>query len=55
MSWFEKDEIIRELREGYIIYSAYVVEKKWWDDFSEKMFHSNGFPDVNPIDNTSLM
>lgn len=55
MSWFEKDEIVRELREGHIVYSAYVIEKKWWDDFFPKMLLSNEVPDVAPIDNTKLM
>lgn len=55
MSAFEKDEIIRELREGYIVYWAYAIEKQWWDAFWEKMLVSNDIPDLGSIDNTPLM
>lgn len=37
MSAFEKDEIIREIREGHIIFTGYAIEKEWWEVFWEKL------------------
>lgn len=55
MSAFEKDEIMREIREGYIMFSAFAIEKHWWDSFWEKLIVSSTAPNVGPIDNTPLM
>jgi hypothetical protein len=55
MSTFEKDEIIRELREGHIVFTAYLVNKDWWDTFWQKLMLSSNIPNVDSIDNTSLM
>lgn len=55
MNSFEKDEIIREIREGYIVFCAYLIDKTWWDEFWQKITVSNNLPDLPPIDNTSLM
>lgn len=37
MSAFDKDDIIREIREGHIVFTAYAIEKAWWDTFWEKL------------------
>jgi hypothetical protein len=55
MTAFEKDEIMREIREGYIVFSAYAIEKTWWDSFWGKLTISDDIPKVDPIDNTPLM
>lgn len=33
MSYFERDEVIKELREGYIVFIAYAINKNWWEMF----------------------
>ena len=55
MTSFDKDQIIREIREGYIVYSAYAIEKGWWDTFWGKISVYNDIPQVDPIDNSPLM
>jgi len=55
MNTFENDDIIRELREGFIAHSAYVIDKVWWDEFWSKLTLSDGVPDVGAIDNSGLM
>lgn len=55
MNEFEKEEIVRDLREGQIVFCAYMIDKSWWDHFWSEMAATNINPDIPPINNTRLV
>lgn len=56
MSEFRKsEEIIRDIREGSIIFCGYAISTRWWDFFWDGLTMYNRLSDGDPIDNSPLI